>query len=217
MYPWSTKDEGSRAGSWSRKYRGLKHRATQLDCTTSIKSTQNNGIHDIFFSQHMTFNRLDYLVNKQKFGSYSTWGVHLTTSKWNLSNLQMLYKSSSLKWIFGSAMMVGLKTIRISSEQYTTGIFPNAFNSFWDISYLWCISILTTCSSRTPKFDRYTARHTLLIGDGVCKISIPPERWLCQSFVHSPRLTWTNFLVISMVGRCISQWVIFTKISAGYS
>ena len=42
--------------------------AKQLDCTISIASTQNNAIHGIHFSQHNTFNRLNYLASKQKCG-----------------------------------------------------------------------------------------------------------------------------------------------------
>jgi len=39
---------------------GGKHKAKQMDCTTSIASTQNNGIHGIHFSQHTTFTRLNH-------------------------------------------------------------------------------------------------------------------------------------------------------------
>jgi len=40
--------------------------AKQLDCTISIASTQNNGIHGIHSSQHTTFNLLNHLANKTK-------------------------------------------------------------------------------------------------------------------------------------------------------
>jgi hypothetical protein len=132
--------------------------AKQLDCTTSIARTQNNGIHGILFSQHTTFNRLNHLANKQKHGSISIGGVDWTTSKSNHFNLQMLYKISALKLIFGSAMMVGLKIIRISSEHYTTGIFSNVFSSFWNISHLRRTSVLNQWASLTRKVTEYTAR-----------------------------------------------------------
>jgi hypothetical protein len=47
---------------------GGKHMAKQLDCTTSIASTQNNGIHGIHCSLHMTFSRLRHLAWKRKHG-----------------------------------------------------------------------------------------------------------------------------------------------------
>jgi len=47
---------------------GGKHMAKQLDCTTSIASTQNNGIHGIHFSRHTTFNRLNHFASKLKPG-----------------------------------------------------------------------------------------------------------------------------------------------------
>jgi len=45
-----------------------KASAKQLEYATSIASTQNNGIHGIHFSQHMTFNRLNHLAAKWKCG-----------------------------------------------------------------------------------------------------------------------------------------------------
>jgi len=47
---------------------GGKHMAKQLDCTTSIASAQNNGIHGIHLGQHTTFNRLNHLPSKRKHG-----------------------------------------------------------------------------------------------------------------------------------------------------
>jgi hypothetical protein len=43
---------------------GGKHMAKQLDCTTSIASTQNNGIHGIHFSLHTTFSRFSHVASK---------------------------------------------------------------------------------------------------------------------------------------------------------
>ena len=40
--------------------------AKQLDCTTSIKSAQNNGIHDIHFGLHTTFSKLNCLASNPK-------------------------------------------------------------------------------------------------------------------------------------------------------
>jgi len=39
--------------------------AKELDCTTSIESTQNNGIHGIHFDLHTAFSRLNCLASKQ--------------------------------------------------------------------------------------------------------------------------------------------------------
>jgi hypothetical protein len=41
-----------------------KHIAKQLHCTTSIANAQNNAIHRILFSQHMTLNWLNHLASK---------------------------------------------------------------------------------------------------------------------------------------------------------
>jgi len=75
--------------------------AKQLDCTTSIESTQNNGIHGIHFGQHTTFNRLSLLASKRKPGLINISGVDWTTSKSNHSIQQMHYQSSSLNSNFG--------------------------------------------------------------------------------------------------------------------
>jgi len=75
---------------------GGKYLAKELDCTTSIASTQNNGIHGIQFSQHTTFNRLNCLASNQKHESITIWGVDWTTSKSNHFNLQILCTSSPL-------------------------------------------------------------------------------------------------------------------------
>jgi hypothetical protein len=109
---------------------GGKHIAKQLDCATSIASTQNNGIHGILFSQHTTFNRLNHLVSKRQHGLINIWGVDWITSKSNHSNQQMPCKNSSLNAISGFAMIVGLWIIHISSEHYTTGIFSNVSSVF---------------------------------------------------------------------------------------
>jgi hypothetical protein len=47
---------------------GGQHLAKQLDCTTSIASTQNNGINGSHFGPDMTFSRLSCLANKHKPG-----------------------------------------------------------------------------------------------------------------------------------------------------
>jgi len=128
----------------------------------------------------------------------------------------MLCKSCSLKSILSSAMIPGLKIIRISSEHYSTGIFPNVFSSFGHSSHFTRTSILNRSASQTRKVAEYTARCTTPTGGGMHKISFRLERQLCQSFAHLTRLTWPIFLVISVPGRCISRMVIFEKISAGH-
>jgi len=59
----------------------------QLDCTTSIASTQNNGIHRIYFSLHTSFNRSNYLASKWNCGLISIRGVDWATSQSNHFNL----------------------------------------------------------------------------------------------------------------------------------
>ena len=49
--------------------------AKQLDCTTSIESTQKNIIHDIHFSPDTTVTRLNGSVSKQKHGYINVSGV----------------------------------------------------------------------------------------------------------------------------------------------
>jgi hypothetical protein len=82
------------------------HMAKQLDCTISIASTQNNGIHDILFSQHMTFHRLNHSARKHKRGYINMKVEHWTASTSNDFNHQMLYESSSFHWILGWPMIV---------------------------------------------------------------------------------------------------------------
>jgi len=45
---------------------GGKCMAKQLDCTTTMTSTQNNGIHGIHFGPHMTFSRLSCVSQQRK-------------------------------------------------------------------------------------------------------------------------------------------------------
>jgi len=138
--------------------RGGKHMAKQLDCTTSIESTQNNGIHGIHFGPHMTFSRLSHLASIRKPGLINISGVDWTTSKSNHSIQQMPYESSSLNSISGSAMKVGLKMTYISSEHYTTGIFLNVSSSFWHISHFRRTSISNRCTSLTLRVVESTVR-----------------------------------------------------------
>jgi len=97
--------------------------AKHLDCTTSIESTQNDGIHGIHFGPHMTLSRLSCLASKRNPGWTNISGMDCTTSKSNHSIQQMFFEDSSLNLILGSAMSVGFKMTHISLEHYTTGIF----------------------------------------------------------------------------------------------
>jgi len=126
----------------------------------------------------------------------------------------MLFESSSLNSISGSAMTVGLKMTHISLEHYTTGIFSNLSGFFWHISHFRCTSALNQCASLTRRVVESTARWTRAIGGGIHRINFLPERRLCQSYVHPTRLTWPIFRAISTPGCCISQLAIFEKISA---
>ena len=137
---------------------GEKHMAKQLDCTTSITSTQNYGIQGIHFDPHMTFGRLSHLASKRKPGLINISGVDWTTSQSDHSNRQMWYESSSLNLISGSAMLVGLNMTHISSEHYTTGIFSNVSRSLWHISHFGHTSILNRCTWLTLRVVESTAR-----------------------------------------------------------
>jgi hypothetical protein len=114
---------------------GGKRMAKQLDCTTSIKSTQNDGIHGIHFGLHTTFSRLSRLASKRKPGKIMISAVDWITSKSNHSNRQMPYESCSPNSISGLAMIVGFMISHISSEHYSTGIFSNIPRSVWHISH----------------------------------------------------------------------------------
>jgi len=111
-------------------------------------------------------------------------------------------------------MLVGLKMTHKSLEHYSTGIFSNVCSSFWHISHFRRTLILNQCASLTLRVVKSTARWTPEIGGGIHKINLLLEQWLCLSFVHPTRLTWSIFRAISMPGRCISPLVIFEKISA---
>jgi hypothetical protein len=138
--------------------RGGKHMAKQLDCTTSIASTQNKEIHGIHFSPHRTFSRLSYLASKRKPELSNISGVDWITSKSPHSNQQIPYASSCLNSILDSAMTVGLKMTNISSEHYTTGIFSNVSGSFWHIAHFRRGSFMNQCASLTLRVVESTAR-----------------------------------------------------------
>jgi hypothetical protein len=116
--------------------------AKQLDCTTSIESTQNNGIHAIHFGLHTNLSRLSRVTSKRKPGLVNISGMDWTTSKSKHSIQQMPYESSSLNSISGSAMIIGLNMTQTCLEHYTTAIFSNVSTSFG-----------TSAISGTPSFD----------------------------------------------------------------
>ena len=126
----------------------------------------------------------------------------------------MLYESSSLDSIVGSAIIVGLKIIRTSSEHYTTGIFSNVYSYCWHIFHFKHTSILNQCALHTRRVAQYTARWTQAIGHGIRKISFLLEQRLCQLFVHPTRPTWPIFWATCMPGRCNSRSVILEIESA---
>jgi len=128
----------------------------------------------------------------------------------------MLYESPSPDSISGSAIIVGLNIIFISSENYTTGILANVYSSFWFVSHCRCTPIVNWCAMQTPKVTEYTTRQPLVTGSGICKISLLPVWQLCQSYVHSTKPSWPIFRATSIPGHCIWQLVIFEKISAAH-
>jgi len=108
--------------------------AKQLDCKTSITSTENKGIQGIHFDPHITIRRLSSFACKRKAGYDKISDVSCTTSKSNRSNLRMVYDTSTLIPISCSAMIVGLKLTCISSEHYTTDIVTSVSSSVCHIS-----------------------------------------------------------------------------------
>jgi len=190
--------------------------AKQLDCTISIASTQNNGIYGSHFGHHTTFSRLSHLASKWKPGQINISGVDWRISKSNHSNQQMPCESSSLNWMLGFAMIVGLKITHTSFEHYTTGIFSNVSSSCWHMSHFGSTSKWNQCALQNLRVIECTARWTWEISGGILRINFLPERRLCQSFVQQTRLTWPIIQATSMPGHCISQLVIFENISPAH-
>jgi len=166
-----------------------KHVAKQLDCTTSITSTQNNEIHGIHFGPHTTFSRLSCLASKWKPALINISGADWTSTKSNHSNQQVPYESSSENSISGLVMIVGLMMIHISSEHNTTGIFSNVSSSSWRISHFRCTSIVDRFTLLTLRAINSTARWIQATGDRIHRINFLPERRLCESYVHPTWLT----------------------------
>jgi len=137
--------------------RGGHHLAKQLDCTTCIASTQNNGIHGILFGTLTTFSRLSRLAYQRKPASVNMSSGDWTTTKSNDCNRQMPYEGCSRNSISGSAMIVGLKMTHISSEHHSTGIFLNGSSCFCHISYFRHTMIWNRCTSLTLRVVKPTA------------------------------------------------------------
>jgi len=97
----------------------------QLDSTTNIESTDNSGIHGIYFAPHMTFSRFKCLASIYKHGLMNIFFVDLTTAKLNHCNQQVPWSSTTQKMISGFAIIVGLKMILTSSVHYFAEIFSN--------------------------------------------------------------------------------------------
>jgi hypothetical protein len=137
---------------------GGKCMGKQLDCTTSIARSRNNGIDGNLFRQQTTFSWLSRLASKRKLELSSISGEDWTTTKSNHSNQHVPNNSSSLNSNARSVMIVGLKIIYLSLEPYTTGIFSNVSTSFWHISNVRRTSILNRCASLTLRVVESTER-----------------------------------------------------------
>jgi len=107
-------------------------------------------------------------------------------------------------------MTVRLKMTHISSENYTSGIYPNVCSSSWHISHCRHISILNRWASVTLRVVWSKVSRIWPIGGGIRRINLLPEWQLSHSYVHPPRLTWPNLRAITMLGQCIS-WLIILK------
>jgi len=70
-------------GSGGSENAGGKCMPMQLDCTTRIESTENNGIYGIHFNPQMTFSRLSHLAIKGKSGLIDILGMAWTALKAN--------------------------------------------------------------------------------------------------------------------------------------
>jgi len=190
-----------------------KHMAKQPDCTTSISSTQHNGIHGIYFGQYTTFNRFNHLASKPNHGWINIWGIDWTTTKLNRFNQQICCERYSRNSVLGWVIIVGLMIIHLFSEHYTTWIFPNVYSCDWHISQFRSTPILIQCAVKAQKDTGYTARWTRAIGGGIRYASSLREQKLCQSLVHPTRLNCPILRVISIPGHTISQLLTGTKIS----
>jgi len=192
--------------------RGGQRMAKQLDCTTSIKSTKNNGICATYLGPPTTCSRLICSASNWKHGSINISGMDWTISRLNYSNQQVPLESSSLNSIPGSLIMFVLRMTHLSSDIIVQGYFQ-----------MYSLTSSTSCFSGKPRF--LTAAHCWLWGWSnilcdnhrrlVVKISFQREWPLCQSYVNPTRLTWPICQAISMPGRCISQLVKLKKIFPG--
>jgi len=113
-------------------------------------------------------------------------------------------------------MRVELKFIHISSEHNITAIFSRIYTSFWNISHFRRNSISNWWAWQTQKVTEYKVSWTRVNGGGIHRISFLPGQPFSQTFLHPKRLTWTMFRAFSMPGHCISQLILFEKISAGH-
>ena len=165
--------------------RGGKRMAMQLDCTTSIERTENNGIHGIDFGPHTTFSRLNRQASKRKHGGINISGVDWTSTKLNQSNQQTPSESSSLNSISCLALIVGLKMTHISSEHHSTGIFSNVSSSSKHISHFRHTSILNRCALLTLRVVESPAKWIWATGGTIQRINLLPERRLCQSYASN--------------------------------
>jgi len=185
--------------------------ATGLYNKHCIYTEGSNSEHP--FSSEHPFNRFNFQTNKWLWELINIRGMDWTTSKSNHSNQQMPHVSPTLNSILGFAMIVGLNIIHISVEHYPTGILPHVHSSFLHISQFRCTSILNWCHALTQKGDKHTARETKTIGGGICIFIFLLEGWLYQSFLHRKRLTRPIWWSIIMLCSCISQLVLFKRIS----
>jgi len=126
----------------------------------------------------------------------------------------MLYESSSVNSISGSAMIVGLQLTHTFSQHYTTLSSSDLSSSLWHISHFRSGWMLKQCAPLTPRVVETTARRTHAICGGIPRINLLPEQQLGQSYTHLSRLSWRIFRVTNMPCHYISQLIIFDMISA---
>jgi hypothetical protein len=130
----------------------------QLDCTISIASTQNNGIHHIHFCLHKTFNILNCSAGKQKHEYNDVWGIHCTTSQWNQPDKQISCKTSSPNCISVSTMTVVLNGIHELLEHHIQRLvqmypYPHKVSPISDT--LQCWTGMPLWLEKSPNLQQY--------------------------------------------------------------
>jgi len=175
-----------------------KHMSKQLDCSTRIAITQNNGIHGIDYRSAHHLQQAQSCSQQAK-----VWvdqplrcGLHNFNIKLFQSGDALWKLLSRIDFELGNACWIedDLHIFRISYYR----VILKVYISFLHMSHSMCTSILKPCTLHSRTVAEYTARSKWAIACGIRKISFLLERRLCQLFVHQIGTTWPLFWAISM-------------------